>query len=83
MTMPQVKREPTPILAIVTNLQVLILVGAFFFHSWFYYALNITLPTFLKETMGVNLTEVRTAIADVAIYFSLFIALFFCGNKTI
>ena len=32
--------------------------GTFGTFSWFYFALNITLPTFLKETMGVNLTEV-------------------------
>lgn len=49
--------EPTPILAIITNRQVLMVIGTFFSHSWFYYALNITLPTFLKEAMGVNLTE--------------------------
>lgn len=53
----QVKPVPTPLLAIFTNRQVLIIVGSFFFYSWFYYSLNITLPTFLKETMGVNLTE--------------------------
>ncbi|KAF0310476.1 Sialin [Amphibalanus amphitrite] len=52
-----VTQESTPILAIITNRQVLIVIGTFFTNSWFYYALNITLPTFLKETMGVNLTE--------------------------
>ncbi|XP_037093754.1 sialin-like [Pollicipes pollicipes] len=53
----QVKPVPTPLLAIVTNRQVLIIVGTFFFYHWFYYSLNITLPTFLKETMNVDLTE--------------------------
>ena len=60
VTLPQVKREHTPLLAILTNRQVLIVVGTFFSHSWLYYALIITLPMFLKETMDVNLTEVSS-----------------------
>ncbi|XP_043203732.1 sialin-like isoform X1 [Amphibalanus amphitrite] len=52
-----VQRPATPLWAILTNLQVWIIVFTFFSHSWFYFALNITLPTFLKETMGVRLTE--------------------------
>ncbi|XP_037093756.1 vesicular glutamate transporter 1-like [Pollicipes pollicipes] len=53
----QVKPARTPLLAIATNRQVLIIVGAFFVYHWFFYSLNITLPTFLKETMNVDLTE--------------------------
>ncbi|XP_037094265.1 vesicular glutamate transporter 2.1-like [Pollicipes pollicipes] len=57
MSDKQAKPARTPLLAIATNRQVLIVVGTYFFYNWFYYSLNTTLPTFLKETSGVYLTK--------------------------